>query len=47
MHERSVTKDGLISLCAAQEHEELIEYIGYVLKFDNGDGPFFDELTKQ
>ena len=47
MHERSVTKDVLISLCAAQEHEEFVEYNGYVLKFDNGEGPFLDDLTKQ
>ena len=47
MHERSETEDGLKSLCAAQEYEELIKYNGCVLKFDNGEGPFFDDLTKQ
>ena len=47
MHERSMTKDGLISLCAAQEREELVEYDGHVLKLDNGEGPFFGDLTKQ
>ena len=47
MHERSVTKDGLISLCAVQEHEEFVQYDGHVLKFNNGEGPFFDDLTKQ
>ena len=47
MHEISVTKDGPISLCADHEHEELAEYNGYVLKFDNGEGQFFDDLTKQ
>ena len=47
MHERSMTKDGLISLCAAQEHELFVEYDGHVLEFDNGEGPFFDDLTKQ
>ena len=47
MHERSITKDGRISLCAAQEREEFVEYDGHVLKFDNGEGPFFDDLTKQ
>ena len=47
MHDRSMTKDGLISLSAAQEREEFVEYDGHVLKFDNGEGPFFDDLTKQ
>ena len=26
---------------------ELIDYNGFVLKFDIGEGPFFDDLTKQ
>ena len=47
MHGRSMTKDGLISLCAAQELEEFVEYDGHVLKFNNGEGPFFDNRTKQ
>ena len=47
MHERSMTKDGLICLCAAQEREEFVEYSGHVLNFDNGEGPFFDDLSKQ
>ena len=47
MHETFVTKDGLISPCAGQEREEFIEYDGHVLKFDSGDGRFFDDLTKQ
>ena len=40
MHERSMSKDGLVSLCAALEHEEFVEYDGHMLKFDDGDGPF-------
>ena len=47
MRERSSTKDGLISLCTAQEREDLVEWNGHVLKFDDGEGPFFDDLTKQ
>ena len=47
MHERSMTKDGLISLCAAQEGEKFVEYDGHVLKFDNCEGPLFYDLTKQ
>ena len=47
MHEISVTKDGLIHLCAAMEREDLVEWNGHVLKFDDGEGPFFDDLTKQ
>ena len=44
MHERFITKEGLISLCAA---DELAEMIGHVLRFDAGEGPFFDDLSKQ
>ena len=47
MYERSVTKDVIISLCAAQERADLVEVNGHVLKFDNVEGPFFDDLTKQ
>ena len=38
MHEISVARDGLISLCAAQERDDLVEHNGHVLKFDDG-GP--------
>ena len=47
MHGRSMTKDGLIRLCVAQTREVFVEYDGHVLKFDNGEGPFFDDLAKQ
>ena len=47
MHERSMTKNGFISLCGAQEPEGFVEYDGHVLKFDNGESPFFDDLAKQ
>ena len=46
MHERSMTKDGLISLCAAQQREAFFEYSGCVLKVDSGQGQFCDDLTK-
>ena len=46
MHERSVTKYGLTNLCAAMEREDLVEWNGHILKFDDGDGSFFDDLTK-
>ena len=47
IHERLMTKGGLISLCAVQEREEIVGFDGPVLKSDNGEGPFFDDLTKQ
>ena len=47
MHERSATTCDLVSLCAAQEREDLVEWNGHELKFDDGEGPCFDDLTKQ
>ena len=33
------------AFCSADE--EFVEINGHVLKFDDGEGPFFDDLTKQ
>ena len=47
MHKISVTKDGLISLCASQEREDRGEWNGHVLRFDDGEWPVFDDLNNQ
>ena len=37
--------DGYLNMCAAEMHVDVGD--GHIMKIDNGEGPFFDDLTKQ
>jgi hypothetical protein len=37
--------DGYLNMCAAEMYVDVGD--GHIMKIDNGEGPFFDDLTKQ